>query len=158
MLLTEKQNWRQKEDTSDVITRLYTLNRELRQLHQLFTSLKTLVARIIDDKGVPPMTNEDEPSYAKSATEPSEPQPQPQPQLEPRLFKKARDRFERLRDRLQNLMLDTIDDYLKETESLQHTVSLSSACGPPIVTILMQISHDSTSTSSTRKTRRPWRA
>jgi len=38
-----------------------------------------------------------------------------------RLSKKARHRFERLRDQLQSLMLDTIQDYLDEKESLQGT-------------------------------------
>ncbi len=40
------------------------------------------------------------------------------------LSKKARDRFERLRDQLQSLMLDTIQDYLDEKDSLMNTVGL----------------------------------
>jgi hypothetical protein len=39
-----------------------------------------------------------------------------------KLSKKVRDRFERLSDQLQSLMLDEIKDYTDETASLQETV------------------------------------
>ncbi len=88
---TVVQNVIDHSDTSDIIPELYRINKELRQLHHLFESYKILIQRILSfavgvtDSGV---------QLAKAS----------------RLDPSARDRFERLGDRLQLLMLNTIKE------------------------------------------------
>jgi hypothetical protein len=87
-------------DTSNVITELHDLGKDLRQLHHLFTSYKNLFTAIIA-----------QPSIDAAET---------------RVVKlewQALDRFKRLIDRLQLLMLNTIKEYIDEKTELSSTAS-----------------------------------
>lgn len=88
-------------DTADVIPKLHKLGRDLRQLQHLCESYKNLFESILKP-----------------------------PDLEDarivKLEGQARDRFNRLKDRLQLLMLNTIGEYIDEKKELSTTVSLSS--------------------------------
>ncbi|OIW34513.1 hypothetical protein CONLIGDRAFT_675485 [Coniochaeta ligniaria NRRL 30616] len=85
-------NW----DTADVIPALHKLGRDLRQLQHLFESYKNLFESILKP-----------------------------PDLEDarivKLEGQARDRFKRLKDRLQLLMLNTIREYIDEKNELSST-------------------------------------
>lgn len=87
--------------TSQVVTELHKLGRDLRQLHHLFTSYKKLFAAVI----TPPGTDAAETRVVK-------------------LEWQALDRFKRLIDRLDLLMLDTIKEYIEEKAELSNTVSV----------------------------------
>ncbi|KAH8905140.1 hypothetical protein BR93DRAFT_960246 [Coniochaeta sp. PMI_546] len=83
-------------DTADVIPKLHKLGRDLRQLQHLFESYKNLFESILKP-----------------------------PELEDarivKLEGQARDRFNRLKDRLQLLMLNTIGEYIDEKKELSTT-------------------------------------
>lgn len=87
-------------DTADVIPALHELGRDLRQLQHLFESYKNLLESILKP-----------------------------PELEDarvvKLEGQARDRFYRLKDRLQLLVLNTIREYIDEKKELSSTVSRS---------------------------------
>jgi hypothetical protein len=90
-------------DTDDVIPALYKLGKDLRQLHHLFTSYKNLFESILK-------------------------RPPPDEATEGRVVKlegQARDRFQRLSDRNQLLVLNTIKEYIDEKTELSNTVSVS---------------------------------
>jgi Mg2+ and Co2+ transporter CorA len=82
------------------------LNKELRQLQHLFASYEKMIGRVLAEKSIP---------IDPASTAPLDGAVE-------QLSKKARDRFERLRDQLESLMLATIQDYLDEKDSLQNTV------------------------------------
>lgn len=88
------------ETKSNLIPKLHKLGKDLRLLQHLFRSYKTLIERIL----APPDTDNLE---------------------RIKLDQQARDRFRRLKDRLQLLMLNTIEEYLKEKTELSNTVSSS---------------------------------
>lgn len=84
---------------SNVVRELHKLGKDLRQLHHLFASYKNLFAAIIAQPGIDA--------------------------AETRVVKlewQALDRFKRLIDRLQLLMLDTIQEYIDEKKELSDTV------------------------------------
>ncbi|EFX06008.1 ADP-ribosylation factor [Grosmannia clavigera kw1407] len=97
--------WRNKDNTTDIIPKLYKLNKELRELRHLFTNYNTLISKII---------NKDLDEAAEAAA-PGHP-------VDTLLSYSALNRFKRLQVQLQSLMLDTIKDYLDEKESLQDTI------------------------------------
>ena len=82
------------------------LNKELRQLQHLFASYEKMIGRVLAEKSIP---------FDSTSAAPTDGAVE-------QLSKKARDRFERLRDQLESLMLATIQDYLDEKDSLQNTV------------------------------------
>lgn len=95
-----------KTAQSDIIPELHKLGKDLRLLQHLFKSYKTLIQTIL----TPPDTDVSE---------------------RIKLDQQARDRFRRLGDRLQLLMLNTIKEYLNEKSELSSTVGFPlSACGP----------------------------
>jgi len=92
-----------KGDSLDigVVPALHKLGQDLRQLHHLFTSYKNLFESILK-------------------------RPSPDEAAETRIVKlegQARDRFQRLSDRNQLLMLNTIKEYIDEKTELSSTVS-----------------------------------
>ena len=86
-------------DTSTVIQELHELGKGLRQLQHLFESYKNLFETI---RKSPPL----EPAEIRDV----------------QLQSQARDRFVRLIDRLQLLMLNTINEYIDEKTELSNTV------------------------------------
>ncbi|KAB5579924.1 hypothetical protein GE09DRAFT_1080230 [Coniochaeta sp. 2T2.1] len=88
----------ESRDTSTVIQELHELGKGLRQLDHLFKSYKNLFETI---RKSPPL----EPTESR----------------EVKLERQARDRFKRLIDRLQLLMLNTINEYLDEKKELSNT-------------------------------------
>lgn len=90
-----------KSDTSTVIQELHELGKDLRQLHHLFSSYKNLFQGIIA-----------QPKNAEVAK-----------RRVVQLEGQAVDRFDRLIDRLQLLMLNTIKEYIDEKTELSSTVS-----------------------------------
>ena len=91
------------------------MNKELRQLSHLFESYEVLIKKIvnlgIESSENLAASNLSIPSALSSARE-------------VKLSQTAFDRFERLQDRLQILMLNTIKEYLDEKSSLSNTVGL----------------------------------
>ena len=127
------QKWQDKEETPDIVRCFYTLNKELRQLKHLFASYQTMIERVLAEKAPP-----SDPAYANASEGAVE-----------KLSKKARDRFQRLREQLESLMLESIRDYLDETESLKNTVwppGLLSFSHENQVVLLTRICAPSTST------------
>jgi murein endopeptidase len=92
----------------DIIARLHRLSKELRQLQHLFESYKTLIKRIAAPRGAEPHAQGSSSVLHLSA--------------DVVLSPSARNRFERLADRLQLLMLNTIKEYLEEKSALSDTV------------------------------------
>lgn len=93
---------------STIIPELHDLGKELRLLQHLFESYKILIQTIL----APPDVDDSE---------------RVRPDLQ------ARDRFRRLGDRLQLLMLNTIKEYLDEKKELSSTVS-----NPPLPRYILQ--------------------
>ena len=89
-----------RSDTADVIPELHKLGRDLRQLRHLFESYKNLFKNIVQPPDI-------------------------EDKRDVKLAAQARDRFRRLRDRLQLLMLNTMEEYINEKTELSNTVSLS---------------------------------
>ncbi|KAF0318758.1 ADP-ribosylation factor [Colletotrichum asianum] len=102
---------RSKLKSGDVIRPLHTLRRELRQLHHLFESYKSLIRRICR-----PRCGDGHKQCPCAASESlgglSD---------EVKISSSARGRFERLEDRLQLLMLNTMHEYLDELDALSNT-------------------------------------
>ncbi|CAI0644408.1 unnamed protein product [Colletotrichum noveboracense] len=102
---------RSKLKSGDVIRPLHTLRRELRQLHHLFESYKSLIRRICR-----PRCGDGHKQCPCAAFESlgglSD---------EVKISSSARGRFERLEDRLQLLMLNTMHEYLDELDALSNT-------------------------------------
>lgn len=115
-----------KRTKSNIIPQLHDLGKDLRLLKHLFESYKALIQTIL----APPDTDVSE-----------------RVQLE----QQSRDRFRRLGDRLQLLMLNTIGEYLDEKSELSSTVS-PHCCGRERWANLTII--DSISISRRRRTRR----
>ncbi|KAK2729935.1 ADP-ribosylation factor [Colletotrichum kahawae] len=102
---------RSKLKSGDVIRPLHTLRRELRQLHHLFESYKSLIRRIcrpgcVDGHKQCPCAASG--SLGRLSDE-------------VKISSSARGRFERLEDRLQLLMLNTMHEYLDELDALSNT-------------------------------------
>ncbi|KJR85274.1 uncharacterized protein SPSK_08677 [Sporothrix schenckii 1099-18] len=108
-------DWKNRDDTTNVIPSLYKLNKEMRQLQHLFSNYNTLIDRLLSRNG-----NESE---ARNNGEPvTSPGPGNKGDAPPRLLSpKAVNRFRRLQVQLQSLMLDAIQDCLDEKASLQDT-------------------------------------
>lgn len=87
-----------KINTSDIIPRLHELGKDLRQLQHLFSGYKTLFLNIL----TPPDHDAAETRVV-------------------RVDVQARERFKRLIDRLQLLMLNTITEHLDEKSELSNT-------------------------------------
>ncbi|KAL1903438.1 hypothetical protein Sste5346_000064 [Sporothrix stenoceras] len=109
--------WKNREDTSNVVPRLYKLNKEMRQLQHLFSNYKTLIDRLLssnangfDVTGSSFYFNDERDINSLNANSDSR-----------LLSTKAVNRFKRLQIQLQSLMLDAIKDCLDEKESLQST-------------------------------------
>ncbi|CAK7222676.1 hypothetical protein SBRCBS47491_004940 [Sporothrix bragantina] len=115
-------NWKNHEDTTDVIPRLYKLNKELRQLHHLFANYKILINQLLNSSnssGYPYMENEwddDRDSNKNKSNDGNNGN-----RRHRLLSVKAANRFRRLQVQLQSLMLDAIQDCLDEKTSLQDT-------------------------------------
>lgn len=88
---------RSQESMTGIVVRMHDVNNELRQLKHLFESYDLLITRITKS-----------PSTASDANP-------------IKLSKSARDRFERLGDRIQQLMLNTIQQCLDEQAALSST-------------------------------------
>ena len=93
---------------ADIIPRLHNLSRELRQLQHLFEGYKSLIQRIVPRIAEPYQSGSSNAIHQLSAGV--------------KLSASARHRFERLGDRLQLLMLNTIRGYLEEKTALSDTV------------------------------------
>ncbi|KAH8889516.1 hypothetical protein GQ53DRAFT_842826 [Thozetella sp. PMI_491] len=92
-------------ETLDIVPQLYTISKELRELKHLFESYKLLIQRVLGAPSVVFDTTEGGTTALKGT----------------RLAPTARDRFERMGDRIQLLMLNTIQEYLEEQKSLSDT-------------------------------------
>lgn len=97
------------KDNSGIIKKLYDLNKELRQLRHLFESYEVLIKKIVA-LGIESSENMTASNHTLQLTT-----------REVKLSQSAFDRFERLMDRLQILMLNTITEYLDEKNSLSNT-------------------------------------
>lgn len=92
----------------DIIPALHALSKDLRQLLHLFEGYKTIIYRISRPRTV-----------TQQLDAPSEPL---RLSGQVKISQSARNRFERLGDRLQLLMLNTIREYLDEQSALSTTV------------------------------------
>ncbi|CAK7209678.1 hypothetical protein SCUCBS95973_000521 [Sporothrix curviconia] len=127
--------WKNKEDTTDVIPTLYKLNKELRQLHHLFANYKILINQLLNsnsNSNYPSMedewddnrdssnrkNNNDNGGGGGSNSNGNSNRNSHGHRL---LSVKAANRFRRLQVQLQSLMLDAIQDCLDEKTSLQGT-------------------------------------
>ncbi|GKT39947.1 uncharacterized protein ColSpa_00128 [Colletotrichum spaethianum] len=110
-LRLEQLSRRSKVKTDDVIKSLHTLRKELRQLHHLFESYKTLIRRICWPRSVDAYQEGKCGHFELSESMPGEVS----------ISSSARSRFERLGDRLQLLMLNTIQECLDEQKALSDT-------------------------------------
>ncbi|TQN71652.1 hypothetical protein CSHISOI_03871 [Colletotrichum shisoi] len=102
---------RTKVGTEDVIMSLHTLRKELRQLHHLFESYRNLIRRICWPRSADAFRDGQHGYF-----EPSE-----NLSGEVNISSSAKSRFERLEDRLQLLMLNTIQERLEEQKALSDT-------------------------------------
>lgn len=91
--------------SSDIIPTLHASNKELRQLKHWFEAFKALIQKIRASRNA-------------DMSGPSISRDERKLQLSPL----ARNRFERLEDRLQLLMLNRIQEYLEEHKALSDTV------------------------------------
>ena len=133
-----------KHKTSEIIPRLHELSKELREMRHLFENYRNLIRKIMATTKPDGATGEypwnmPRPSSA-AMYPPGSPSPGPLPHRsstlmsggpldawgeEPRvvLVKSAMDRFDRLGDRLQWVVLNTIQGHLEEITALSDTVS-----------------------------------
>jgi Mg2+ and Co2+ transporter CorA len=95
---------RHRHPTADLIPHIHRLSKELRQLQHLFDSYRLLIRRITTPRSSDTSLSGVLQIYADIT-----------------LSQSARNRFERLGDRLQLLMLNTIKDYLEESNALSKT-------------------------------------
>ncbi|KAF6814992.1 ADP-ribosylation factor [Colletotrichum plurivorum] len=102
---------RSKLNTGDVIRPLHKLRKELRQLHHLFESYRSLIRRICRVRSA---NDQQDGQYGIL-------EPPGHVSGDLRIAPSARSRFERLGDRLQLLMLNTIQEYLDELDALSGT-------------------------------------
>ncbi|RYP27725.1 hypothetical protein DL767_007562 [Monosporascus sp. MG133] len=113
-----------KHKTSEIIPRLHDLSKELRELRHLFENYKNLIMKIMVTTKSEGATGGYAWSLARSLSNLSNPTAAMEiPIEEPRvkLTKSAMDRFDRLADRLQWLMLNTIQGHLEEITALSDT-------------------------------------
>ncbi|KZL73438.1 ADP-ribosylation facto [Colletotrichum tofieldiae] len=110
-LRLEQLSRRSKVKTDDVVRSLHTLRKELRQLHHLFESYKNLIRRICWPRSVDAY-HEGRSGHLELSESLSD---------EVNISLSARIRFERLGDRLQLLMLNTIQECLEEQKALSDT-------------------------------------
>ncbi|RYP59990.1 hypothetical protein DL770_010097 [Monosporascus sp. CRB-9-2] len=113
-----------KHKTSEIIPRLHDLSKELRELRHLFENYKNLIQKIMVTTKPEGGTGEYAWNLARSLSNLSNPTAaMDTPVEEPRvkLTKSAMGRFDRLADRLQWLMLNTIQGHLEEITALSDT-------------------------------------
>ncbi|RYP61594.1 hypothetical protein DL771_010075 [Monosporascus sp. 5C6A] len=113
-----------KHKTSEIIPRLHDLSKELRELRHLFENYKSLIKKIMVTTKPEGTSGEYPWNRARSISNLSTPIPAMDvPIEEPRvkLTRSAMDRFDRLADRLQWLMLNTIQGHLEEITALSDT-------------------------------------
>ncbi|RYP16468.1 hypothetical protein DL765_005145 [Monosporascus sp. GIB2] len=113
-----------KHKTSEIIPRLHDLSKELRELRHLFENYKNLIKKIMVTTKPEGVTGEYPWNPARSLSNLSNPiAAMETPIEEPRvkLTKSALGRFDRLADRLQWLMLNTIQGHLEEIAALSDT-------------------------------------
>lgn len=116
-----QQDKRNQENTANIIPTLYKLNKELLQLHHLFSNYKTLIDVLLTSVGhgnsrmLADMDGDGDASGDKNRNRNSH---VPRARL---LSVKAAHRFRRLQLQLQSLMLNAIQDCLDEKTSLQDT-------------------------------------
>ncbi|RYO98539.1 hypothetical protein DL764_007046 [Monosporascus ibericus] len=113
-----------KHKTSEIIPRLHNLSKELRELRHLFENYKSLIKKIMVTTKTEGPTGEYAWNLARSLSNLSNPTAaMDTPIEEPRvkLTKSAMDRFDRLADRLQWLMLNTIQGHQEEITALSDT-------------------------------------
>ncbi|RYO76522.1 hypothetical protein DL763_010404 [Monosporascus cannonballus] len=110
--------------TSEIIPRLHDLSKELRELRHLFENYRNLIKKIMVTTKPEGATGEYPWNPTGSLSNLSNPiAAMDTPIEEPRvkLTKSALDRFDRLADRLQWLMLNTIQGHLEEIAALSDT-------------------------------------
>lgn len=127
----------QQPDT-EIIPRLHKLGRQGRQLSHLYAGYKNLVSRILDSKAVtklaPNSTSESDLSSTNG-------------HKGVLLAQSASQRFERLKDRLELLIIEQMKESLAERDALVSTVLSTPTLLPTLLTAY------STSTSLLKKTR-----
>ncbi len=116
-----------KHKTSEIIPRLHELSKELRELRHLFENYKNLIKKIMvttkpegasgDYPWNMPARSSSNLSLLTSAAEAHGEEPRVV------LAKSAMDRFDRLADRLEWVVLNTIQGHLEEITALSDTVS-----------------------------------
>lgn len=107
-----------KTQTVEIIPKLHNLGKDLRELKHLFENYKAMIRKILE-------TTKPEKSHGTNSRTPTE--HLDGESLPVVMAKSARERFERLGERLQWLMLNTIQGYQDETSALSDTVSASMA-------------------------------
>ena len=122
--------------SAEIIPKLHELSTDLRQLKHLFEGTKALIQKIRTPRNLD-MTGSRALPVARDVL----------------LSSTATDRFERLEDRLQLLMLNRIQEYLEEQKALSNTVR--HPCNVPLSSPEFNLTRfGSTSTSRRRGTRR----
>ncbi|KAL2873292.1 hypothetical protein SGCOL_011551 [Colletotrichum sp. CLE4] len=112
-------NKRTKVKTGEIIESLHKLRKELSQLQHLFEGYKSLIKRICRPRSLDAY-HEGQYGHLELPSSIFD---------EVNISLSARSRFERLGDRLQLLMLNTIQEYLDEQNALSNT-GLASNCPP----------------------------
>lgn len=132
--------WKKSYQTPDteIIPRLHRLGRQGRQLSHLYAGYKNLVSRILDSKAITIFT-----PHTASQTDLSS----MSGHKGVLLAQSASQRFERLKDRLELLIIEQMKESLAERDALVSTV-LSLFSSPPT-----SLTNYSTSTSPHKKTR-----
>lgn len=114
-----------KHRTSEIIPELHDLSKELRKLKHLFENYKNLIHKVMATTRLDADTNQKFP-LTREGTQTSLQISRADLASEDRrviLTKSALERFDRLADRLQWLMLNTIQGHLDEINALSDTVS-----------------------------------
>ncbi|KAH8675861.1 hypothetical protein BX600DRAFT_494291 [Xylariales sp. PMI_506] len=123
-------NRNSKVSVSEIIPRLHNLSKDLRTLKHLFEIYKILITKVMAATKQPPsgaglgcgVPHDGPAALARSSTDTSAPSSLGRhANLRVYLTQDAMQRFDRLRDRLQGLMLNTIEGYLEEITALQET-------------------------------------
>ncbi|KAI0125762.1 hypothetical protein BJ170DRAFT_446288 [Xylariales sp. AK1849] len=112
-----------KTKSSQIIPRLHNLSKDLRTLKHLFENYKILITKIMSATTLPdsPAQNTRLSTLSRSNTNVTEPYGNLGADHKVYLTQPALQRFDRLRDRLQGLMLSTIDGQFEEITALSDT-------------------------------------
>jgi hypothetical protein len=139
-----------KHRTSEVIPELHGLSKELRKLKHLFENYKNLIHKVMATTRLDGEANQKFPLTREGTTTSLQISRSDLASEDRRviLTKSALERFDRLADRLQWLMLNTIQGHLDEINALSDTVCSSFSCANKVKRLTI---YASTSTFCSRR-------